>query len=338
MATRAQKSKVGIFLLASAAVIAAGLYYISRHGTAGELHYNVEFQESVLGLNVGSPVVFMGVPIGTVDEVGVHTARNDRTNVEKYVPLASIVIKPSAFVLRQGVKAKLSIYSFATGTLAITLEGGDPSSPPLKEYTTIVAEPSVFEAVSSRIEDIMNDVQKLTQNLDEVVSAFHNSLEGLGKGELTKIIKDTGAAVKETRDLAASANETFDGIKGDVKTSVKDFRSLVVEAKKLAQSTNDLMVSINKKLEPVDVAETQQKLNTMLDKISTLSEHLQTFSDNLDKAAQTVVNKTGGVEYNLREGIRSLSSTLDSLRELIDYLRQNPSALVRGGGTPTGGK
>jgi ABC-type transporter Mla subunit MlaD len=327
---------VGLFLLASAVVIALGLYYISRRGTAGELHYRVEFHESVLGLNVGSPVVYMGVPIGSVDDVDVHTARNHETNAEAYAPLASIVIKPNAFVLREGVKAKLSIYSIATGTLAITLEGGDPARPPLPEYSTLVAEKSMFEAVSSRVEEIMNNVQELTQDLDEVVEAFHSSLEGLEKGELAKIIKDTGEAVRETRDLAASVNETFGTIKNDAKDGVKDFRELVADVKELAQSTNDLVVSVEKKLEPINVAETQQKLNGVMDKIGSLAERLETFSVTLDKATQSVVNKTGGVEYNIREGIHSLSTTLDSLRELIEYLRQNPSALIRGKGTPTG--
>jgi paraquat-inducible protein B len=329
---------VGIFLLGSAALVALGLFYISRHGTRGELHYMVEFHESVLGLNVGSPVVFMGVPIGSVNEVGVHTSRDEQTKTETYVPLANIVIKPNTFVLREGTKAKLSIYSIATGTLAITLEGGEPSSPPLAEYSTLVAEPSVFQAVSSRVEDIMNDVQELTKDLDEVVDAFHSSLEGLEKGELTKIIKDMGGAVEETRNLASSVNETFGTIKGDAKEGVKEFRSLVADVKDLAQSTNELVQSVNQKLEPIDVGSTQKKLNDVMDRIGSLADRLKAFSDTLDKATQSVVNKTGGVEYNVREGVHSLSTTLDSLRELIEYLRQNPSALIRGKGTPTGEK
>jgi methyl-accepting chemotaxis protein len=208
----------------------------------------------------------------------------------------------------------------------------------LAEYSTLVAEPSVFQAVSSRVEDIMNDVQELTKDLDEVVDAFHSSLEGLEKGELTKIIKDMGGAVEETRNLASSVNETFGTIKGDAKEGVKEFRSLVADVKDLAQSTNELVQSVNQKLEPIDVGSTQKKLNDVMDRIGSLADRLKAFSDTLDKATQSVVNKTGGVEYNVREGVHSLSTTLDSLRELIEYLRQNPSALIRGKGTPTGEK
>lgn len=336
MATRAQKTKVGAFLLFNAALVAIGLYMVSNYGTRGELHYMVEFHESVLGLNVGSPVVFMGVPIGTVDDIDVNVSRNQETGAEVYIPKADILIKPNTFVLREGVVAKLSIYSLATGTLAITLEGGAPGSPPLPEGSTIPTDPSVFQAVSSRLEEVMSNLQDLMTDLDEVVETFKSGLNGLEEGELAKIIKDAAATLEETRDLAASANETFTGIKDDATEGVKDFRELVTEVKTLVEETSTLVGNINTKLEPLDLGETQVKLNSVLDRVNGLLERLQAASDAFQNTTGTISDKAGDIEYSIRDGLRSMTKALDSLREMIEYLRDNPSALIRGKGTPAG--
>lgn len=337
MATRAQKTKVGAFLLLSAALIVVGLYMISQYGKRGEVHYHVFFHESVLGLNVGSPVVFMGVPVGSVDEIDVQTGKNEKTGQETYIPKATLLLKSDdGFVLREGVTAKLSIYSLATGTLAITLEGGNPSSPPLQEGATIPTDPSVFNAVTTRVEELMTNVQGLITDVDKAVGVLNDSLEGMEKGELTRIVRDAAATIEETRDLAASANDTFESIQGDATEGVKDLRGAIEDVKTLAQETTELVKTVGDKIEPLDVGSTQEKLNESLDQVNVLMKDLQGVSETIKKATESVTHETGNVEYSVREGLRSLTDTLESLREMIEYLRDNPSALIRGRGRAEG--
>ena len=60
MATRAQKAKVGIFLVISAVLITGSVFMIQGLNREPTSTYWVNFHESVLGLGVGGLVEYMG--------------------------------------------------------------------------------------------------------------------------------------------------------------------------------------------------------------------------------------------------------------------------------------
>lgn len=81
--------------------------------------YAIEFEESISGLYEGGIVTYLGVPVGKVRDIFVTEANKPHVN---------IVIDPLKVQLFEGVEAQLVIYSFAAGTMAISLEGGHPIS------------------------------------------------------------------------------------------------------------------------------------------------------------------------------------------------------------------
>lgn len=326
MATRAQKAKVGVFLLLTAVIVAVCTYFITYWGKGGEARYTVQFTESVLGLSAGSPVVYLGVPVGTVEDIRVvpgETAEGVRT----FLCHVDLQINPEKVTLREGVTAKLTIYSLATGTMVVYLEGGDLDGPLLAEGSEIPVKTSLFESVSSSVEDLL-------ENINSIAATLNSALEGMKPGELTDIVTDTHGTIQEVRDLVTSARETVDGLKGDATGTVQDIRSLVNQVRTFTEETQKVVTAVGEKIEPIELSSTQKKLNDLLDNVNTLTEQLTGVSDKLGDATDTVGREANNIEYNVREGLRSLVQTLESVRELIENLRDNPSSLVRGQGTP----
>lgn len=328
MATRAQKAKVGTFLLMSAALVAGGAYFISQYGKGGEVHYVVEFTESVLGLSTGSPVVYQGMTVGTVENMLVEPGLDEDGN-RVLLSHVDIAVNPAKVTLYQGVRAKLVMLSIATGSLTVYLAGGDPSMPPLPEHAVIPVEKSLLEAVSSRVEDVLD-------NVGEIAASLKRILAEVEPDDVRKIMKNADLVMENAKQATANLDSAIEGIRGDTEGGLKDLRDLINRVKDLADNTNVLIQNVTGKLEPVDVSVTQKKLNEVLDNVNALTNRLNAFSDTLSRATESVAHDAGNVEYGVREGLRSLTQTLDSLRELIEYLQQNPSALVRGKGTPKG--
>ena len=142
MATRAQKAKVGIFLLVCVGVIVFGGLFVSGLRTEERHEYYIVFEESVSGLSIGSPVQYMGVPVGTVKDIKV----TDTNRVE-----VSILVSTEKVTLREGTNATLVTYNLAAGTMAVSLAIAKNAEPgePLQPGSIIPTQESLFASLST---------------------------------------------------------------------------------------------------------------------------------------------------------------------------------------------
>lgn len=310
----------------TAAVAAAGIWFINYWNKTAEVPYSVEFDESVLGLSAGSPVVFLGVPVGIVDDIYVVAGQNG-DGQETFLSHVDILINPEKVVLHEGVTAKLAIYSFATGSLVVFLQGGDKDAPELAPHSRIPVQKSLFESVSSRIEDLL-------ENLNSLIATANAILEKVPPEKVEAIVNDAAGSMEELKQLLGTARDTVDELRTDAVGGVKDLRDLVTQVRQFTEETEKVVTAVGDKIEPLDLASTQAKINTLLDNVNDLSERLKSVTDRLGSATESVSYEAGNIEYNLREGLRTLTQTLESIRDLIQYLKDNPSALIRGKGTP----
>ena len=173
------------------------------------LHYWLEFDESILGLYEGGMVEYLGVPVGKVREIYVTDNQYARVN---------IVIDPTKVTLHEGVEGQLVIYSIASGTMAVSLSGGNPVLPKLEEYSKIPAKTSTIEAFSSQLTTILEDVSEISENisgqianLDEtaISDIVHQARDLIAKGDT--FVEDTDTLVQEAtgavKDVRKHADE-----------------------------------------------------------------------------------------------------------------------------------
>lgn len=314
MATRKQKIQVLIFLLFSSILVFLIIYVVSGMYSTTRFKYWIEFDESVLGVYEGGVVEYLGVPVGKVEEIKV--SREGK-------PIVIFSIDSKKVVLRQGVEASLVIYSLAAGTMAVSLRGGDPNAPPLPPGSRIPARRSTISAVSSRIEELMEDIKNI---LDTVKVA----LEGMESGQIPHLIEDIKDTVNDTKELLAEVRETFeklnvtiDEVKPHLSKVMEKGVDVLDEVKKVSENANQLIGSVKEKIRKFEVEKMQDNINTSVDKIGKLAEELRELSVHASY-------KTDNLEYSLRNTLRELNELLISTRELVDSLKQNPSAIIRG--------
>lgn len=323
MATPAQKTKVGAFLAFSVVLIVGGFFLISGYRTQPHTPFWIRFDESVLGLSTGSLVEYLGVPVGTVDDIFVDDM--NAANVR-------IMVNDSRVTLREGVTAKLVLYNIAAGSMAISLEGGDGDQPALPADTYIPVESSLLSSFTGQIDLVLAEV-------GEVAKALNTALAGLEEGAVTQIVENVNALVLDSRDFVASTQETMDGLNNSVQRTLneftkleKDARWLVEDVGAVAENANAFIKLATEKLEPLDIAKLQSDLTRIMDEMSTLAQRLNDTLAMMEDVGETVIHEAGNIEFALRESLQSATEAFDAVNDLATSLQENPSSLIRGRG------
>ncbi len=322
MATRAQKAKVLFFILFCVGLMAGGLALIKGFTHVPTTQYRVEFSESVLGLYPGAYVVYQGVPVGKVRDLDVQT--NGKAMV-------LIDVQTNKVTLRQGVKAQMVLYSLATGSLAVNLYGGDPEGEPLPEGALIESEMSFLGAAGEQ-------TSVLLKNLSDVADAVSKSLHGIEEGDFARLIKHTEELVAEAKDTLETVKQNIDQVGENVNAGTQSFQDLAADLKATSQNTRALAEELKTKIAAVDTAQLNNEMLRVLENGNVLLARLQETATNLEKAAGNVLHDTQNMELELRSTLEGVRDTVTALRDLVEYLREDPSALVRGKGKATGGR
>jgi len=305
--------------------MAAGFLLISgyRHGT--QTQYHIFFDESILGLNHGGLVEYSGVPVGKVADINVTRDSNVRVDIN---------VEDDEITLHEGVSAQLVMYSIATGTMAVSLSGGDFSAPKLPPGSEIPSRPSLFASAAGSVPELLNTITEIAEKVD-------SGLTGIEEGQLKRLFEEAEGAVIDVRTVFNDSTETLKDLRVTIADGVEDARKLIqeisAEVKPLAESTTELaqsasetMVLLNERLEPLDFSRTEQELQATLRSVRELAESVTKMTEQLDAVTQTAVYQVDNIEFTVRETMTALTETLDALHALAVTLRQDPSAIVYG--------
>ena len=210
METRAPFVVVGAFVLAAIAAVFGFVYWLHNTGGLGpRATYHVQFDGSVPGLLVGAAVLFNGIRVGEVTDLGLAPDSPRRVN-------ATISVSATTPV-RSDTKVGLEFQGL-TGVPVIALEGGKLLVNS-GEVPTLIAEPGAGQGVTQAARDALRKVDfVLAENAEPLKNTIANLQvfsDGLARntGKLDSIIagleKMTGggtAAQKITYDLRAPQN------------------------------------------------------------------------------------------------------------------------------------
>ena len=207
METRAPFVVVGAFVLAAIAAVFGFVYWLHNTGGLGpRATYHVQFEGSVPGLLVGAAVLFNGIRVGEVADLGLAPDNPRRVN-------ATISVA-STTPVRADTKVGLEFQGL-TGVPVIALEGGMQLANS-GEMPTLIADPGAGQSMTQAARDALRRVDSvLAENSEPLKSTIANLQvfsEGLARntGKLDGIVsgleKMTGGgtpAQKITYDLRA---------------------------------------------------------------------------------------------------------------------------------------
>jgi len=345
MSKQPSKTLIGGFVVGAAALLFAGIMIFGSGRFFSERHlFVMYFKGSVKGLEVGGPVMFRGVKIGTVIDIKLRANYSDMTvQIPVFVEIDARRIDDVAEddhklspedVLddwrEHGLRAQLKMRSLITGQMMVELDFhpdapmnlvGDSDVP---EIPTI---PSQIEQLAKMFEKA--EVGKLFKKLMAAVDAIETTVNSPEMKEIPRSVNTTLEDIRQlvrnldekVTVLAASIDETSRdygtlarNVNGQVQPLTTGFNETVRDIQKLARN---LDVQINKLAVSVQ-GTADATTETMVKARETLSE------------AEWVISEDSTAAHELITVFREMSAAAHAIRILAEYFEQHPEALIRG--------
>ena len=266
MSKQANPTLIGAFVAGAVGLIVAGILVIS----GGQLlltdksHYVLYFRGSVKGLNIGSPVSFRGVNIGTVTDIQLVAGEEEADiqipviiEIDNTKFISSETGKPRMDdddsiegLVAAGMRAQLQLQSLLTGQLFIQIDYY-PNTPAelastgkyKQHYEEIPTIPTPIEKISKLLETIpldkvINTMISTVKGIDKLVNSddLHQSIRSLHEA-LDSFHTLTSNLDKQVGPLASNVNLTLD----DVRSTLQTASGTLERANKTLQSTEALV-------------------------------------------------------------------------------------------------
>ena len=314
---------IGAFVLLIIALLAfGGVSFFSKPE-----RFMVFFDESIHGLDLGSPVKLRGVRIGRVVELNVRYEADKKQSVVAVVcELNRNIITDSKgtkldvsskaelqSLVDQGMRARLEIQALATGMLFVGLDFVDPAEfpaptlPMQPRYLVVPAMPSAISEFQANLTEILNDLKKIdfagiSTEFKGLLSDTRKQLNGLNLKATVEQWQKTGA---QFQALAASP---------EIKDTLVNLNATVVQLK-------TVLGHLDAQVGPVG-----QELAATLAQAKT---SLETFSATAS-AAHRFIASQGGLGDEATRTMQQLSSAAEAVQRLADFIERNPQALITG--------
>lgn len=208
METRAGYVLVGSFVLALFLGALGLAIWFGDLRLAQDVHdYRIEFDGSVGGLSVGSPVRYRGVPVGSIVEIRIDPANVERILVDVEID-GSVAIKTDMYATleSQGL----------TGVGFIQIQGGTRDAPPLLRDDG--SRPPVIPSRASRLEKVFQSAPEIADQLVALTARLNSFLSDENRDAVRAILGNLATVSltlgERTRDIetavvdgAAAASE-----------------------------------------------------------------------------------------------------------------------------------
>lgn len=196
METQARYTIVGAFVVILATAGILFLFWLSGFQWSNHrADYVINFKGSVTGLKTGSQVRYRGVPVGTVQSIGINPKNVEEVRVtvdiDQGVPIKNDAV---ASLEMQGI----------TGLSFVQLTGGTEKAPLLKpgkgeKHAVIPSRPSKLDEVMDAAPLIVTKVLKLLDDASDIFDGPNK--QAIGE-ILTNVQVITGTLAKDTTKLA----------------------------------------------------------------------------------------------------------------------------------------
>ena len=318
MSEQANHFKLGLFVIISFALLVTALALLGagdflKQDTLVETCFN----ESVQGLDVGSPVKYRGIEIGKVKNItgasGVYGVRSDYVLVIISLFEEISLGQPGGSVkekIKRAVADGLTVqmaFKGLTGAAYLETNYMDETErapltiPWVPKHPYIPSKPNKITQMGESLDRIMKNLEDINIQgvLAELQSVIALSATKLGDADIKEISSQTATLLKEIRTTNARLGEFFDsthtkglmsdaraavtGAKNIVETSKAPISQALAEFKNAAATANSLAGSLDK---------TSRLLGDMVwvntDSIKDVVDNLKITSENLKQMSQDI--------------------------------------------------
>ena len=317
MSKQANPTLIGTFVLGAVILGAVTTMLLAGGQLFQERRRHVlYFEGAAQGLQVGAPVVFLGVKVGTVKRIQLGLdAENRRFMVPVIIEVEADMVQSlrgdqvdlqDRDILRQlveqGLRAQLKMQSLLTGQLYVDLDfhpdkparfiGGDSEESEIPTIPTTVEEfATTLEGFP--MEEFLSDLAAISQSLNALLSS-----------EETKMIPvRLEATLAHLESLSAKLDRDGDPVLAEMRAALEATQAAMVKLGGVAEAGSPVVESLGKASE--ELAKTAQALQKLTGEESPTVQHLDT-------------------------ALREISRAARALRLLAETLEQQPEAIVQG--------
>jgi phospholipid/cholesterol/gamma-HCH transport system substrate-binding protein len=323
MSERANYFKIGLFILIAIAIALAGLMALGA-GTLFQPKFYAEtyFEESVQGLDIGSPIKFRGVPIGKVEEITLVSAEYD---TEKRYVLVRVSLFSKAFgavtqsgvdklvkkEVEKGLRVQLA-FPGVTGTAYLEADYMPPERAPWLSIdwkpkdAYIPSAPSTITRYTEAIDRILKSIEQI--DIQALIGSIDKALSSLSKAtEEARVDQISDQAVSLLKELRVT-NSRLERL---VARSEGPLGRFLDELPETASSLHHLSIQLNK-----------------------MATELPAQAQPLGKAIRRLNGLLVSEQQNIEDILNNTRQASENLRDLTENARQYPSQIILGAPPP----
>ncbi len=328
MKTKVSPAIVGAFVIGGFALLFLALMAFGGVSFFSKpQRFIVLFNESIHGLDLGSPVKLRGVRVGRVVDLNIRfDERSNRSVVAVVCEFSKDMLtdpkgagidmgnrEELQALVDRGLRAQLGVLGLATGLLYVELDIVNPKDfPPVRNsedarYVVVPALPSAISEFQASASEILSKMKRidfagLSNELKQLVAQTRKQVAGIDVRGVVDQWKRSGAAVE-----ALATNPEIKQTIGNLNATVTELRGTIARL--------DAQVDPAGKELAATLAEARRSL--------------QAFAEAAG-AAQGFITAHAGVGSDLGTTLGRLNEAADAVTRLADFLERNPNAILTG--------
>ena len=338
--------KIGIFVISAVVIGIIGVVVLGV-GTIFQKKSIVEtyIDESVQGLDVGSPVKFRGVPVGRVEQISLTSAEyaTRREYVLVRVSISSNILPfpvndPRSPQLKQALDRGFRIRIAPQGLTGVAYLEADylepERNPPLEidwqpEYPYIPSTRSRITQLSEAVERILRnfsdiDIAQLSQTIDKSIVAITKLAEN---ANLDQIGAQANALLSELRATNRQINTLVSN--PELKTAVADVSASAGRARQIIERAEK---PINQML--TDLPQATEGLNRLVKRLDSAANDLPQTSTELRQTIQRMNRLLANQQRDIEKTMDNLRAVSENMKEITENSKKYPSQVLFGAPPP----
>jgi phospholipid/cholesterol/gamma-HCH transport system substrate-binding protein/paraquat-inducible protein B len=335
--------KLGIFVIIGTCILSV-LIVIFGAGKLFQKSVIIEtyFEESVQGLEVGSPIKFRGVHIGKVESINMAANIYDKTDSRLIMVRSSILAEkfPRPFEeffeadlineINKGLRIRLSFQGI-TGTAYLELDYLDPRQNPvtqidwLPKYPYFPSAPSVMTRLSDAISNIMRHLQSInivgiTHQFEETLSTMRQILE---TSQLKSVTNEATLLLSEVRQTNQYLQKLLNN---------KALVLILEKTRNLMDSASRIAENSEKPVEQLltNLSNTGKKMKQASEKINAFSKDLPESSIQFKRLLRRLDSLLFLQQDDIEKTIDNIRLITENLKELTENAKKYPSQFIFG--------
>lgn len=332
MSRHANPTLIGAFVLGALALAVTVIMLLAGGQLFRQRHQHIMyFDEAAEGLQVGAPVVFLGVKVGTVKDIQLGLSKDgQRFMVPVVIELESLPVRTPTgeqinleergrirALVDQGLRARLKVQSLLTGQRYVDLDF-HPEKPArfvtdnrMSEIPTI---PTTVEELTSILEGF-----PMGQFLADL-AAINHSLKTLLASEATAgIPAQVSSVLNHLESLSARLAKESGPLLAEVRTDLDELRQAIA-------AVQDAMGRVGRAAERV--SDFTAPDSRMVTSITRAGEELTAAA----LALQNLTDAQSPTVQHLDSATAEIARAARALRQLAETLEQQPESLLKGRG------